>query len=314
MEGTRKAVVVAFFGNLAIAVAKFVGAAMSGSVALFAEGLHSVVDTFNQVFLYLGLHLESRPASDKHPFGFGKERFFWSFVAAIFIFDTGAVVSLHQGIVRWQHPEPLEHAMWGWGVLGFAFVAEAVSLRVTLAELARQSGASGLSLLKALLTTRDTTLVAVAVEEGGALAGIVIAATGFGLALATGDSRFDAAASIGVGLLLTVLAFYLGAQNRALLLGQGARPEEIASIHAIFEASPDVEKVIDLYTMQLGPNELLLAAHLQIRRDLSTRDIEDRLDAVEQALAAAVPTLKRIFLEAENADDAARRIDEGQAF
>ncbi|MNS14949.1 Ferrous-iron efflux pump FieF [compost metagenome] len=313
-DGTRKAVVVAFIGNLIIAVAKFVGAFFSGSVALFAEGLHSVVDSFNQVFLYLGLHLQSRPASPTHPFGYGKERFFWSFIAAIFIFATGAVVAFHEGWAKWQHPEPLSDVRWALGVLAFAFVAEALSLRVSYVELARRAKEAGKNTLAFLVTTRDPTLAAVVVEESAALLGILVAATGVGLAWWTGDGRYDAAASICIGALLTGLAFMLGGKSRSLLLGQGALPEELALIEAIFEASPDVEKVIDCYTMQLGPDELLLAAHLQIPRNLSTQQIEDRLDAIEQDLARAVPALKRIFLEAENAEEVAKKIGEGQTF
>jgi cation diffusion facilitator family transporter len=314
VEGTRRAVVVAFVGNLAIAAAKFVGASLSGSVALFAEGLHSVVDSFNQVFLYLGLALQERPASATHPFGYGKERFFWSFIAAIFIFAAGAVVAFHEGYAKWLAPEPLHDIRWALGVLAFAFVAEAVSLRVSYRELASRARAAGKGTWPYLVTTRDPTLAAVVVEECAALLGILIAVVGVSMAYLTGDGRWDAGASVGIGVLLTVLAFLLGGKSRSLLLGQGALPEELALIEGIFAASPDIEKVIDCFTMQLGPDELLLAAHLQIRRDLSTQEIEARLDAIEQALAAAVPALKRIFLEAEDAEDVARKIEEGRAF
>lgn len=314
MDATRKAVVVAFIGNLAIAIAKFIGAAMSGSVALFAEGLHSVVDTFNQVFLYLGLHLQQRPPTTTHPFGYGKERFFWSFIAAIFIFASGAMVSFYEGFNKWSHPEPLTSVGWALGVLAFAFVAEALSLRVSYREFRRKATEAGKGLWSYFRTTRDPTLAAVVVEESAALVGIVIATVGIGMTALTGEGRWDAAASIGIGLLLTYMAFVLGDKSRSLLLGQGALPEEIERIEAIFAASPDVEKVIDLYTMQLGPEELLLAAHLQIPPDLSTQEIESRLDAIEQALAKAVPSLKRIFLEAENAAEVERKIGEGQTF
>lgn len=311
---TRQAVLVAFLGNLAISAAKFVGASFSGSVALFAEGLHSVVDTFNQVFLFLGLHLEQRPPTEKHPFGYGKERFFWSFIAAIFIFATGAVVSFYEGVTKWQHPEPLQAPGWALGVLAFAFVAEGLSFRVSFAALAERARAHGEGVWRHLLTTRDPTLAAVVVEESAAMLGVLVAAAGVGATALTGDGRFDAAASVAIGVLLTLLAFMLGDKSRSLLLGQGASPEELARLMAIFEASPDVEKVIDVYTMQLGPDELLLAAHLQIRPDLSTQELETRLDFIEQSLASAVPALKRIFLEAENAAEVAKKIRRGQAF
>jgi cation diffusion facilitator family transporter len=314
MDGTRKAVIVAFIGNVAITIAKFVGAFFSGSVAIFAEGLHSVVDTFNQVFLYLGLHLQERPASDKHPFGYGKERFFWSFVAAIFIFASGALVSFYEGAEKFRHPEPLRDLGWALGVLAFAFVAEFLSFRVSYGELRERAREAGKGVWAHLRTTRDPTLAAVFVEESAALVGILIALAGVGLTALTGNGRFDAAASIAIGALLTFLAFLLGARSRSLLLGQGALPEELEAIQRIFAESAFVEQVIDCYTMQLGPDELLLAAHLQIRRDLSTQEIEARMDALEQDLAAAVPSLKRVFLEAENAEEVERKIEEGKTF
>jgi cation diffusion facilitator family transporter len=283
-------------------------------VAIFAEGLHSVVDTLNQVFLWLGLHLQERPASDKHPFGYGKERFFWSFVAAIFIFASGALVSFYEGVEKFRHPEPLRALNWALGVLAFAFVAEFLSFRVAYGELKSRATEAGKGVWSFLRTTRDPTLAAVFVEESAALVGILIATTGVGLTALTGNGRFDAAASIAIGVLLTLLAFLLGERSRSLLLGQGALPEELEAIHRIFAESAFVDQVIDCYTMQLGPDELLLAAHLQIRRDLSTQEIEDRMDALEQDLATAVPSLKRVFLEAENAEEVERKIEEGKTF
>ncbi|MDB5101268.1 MAG: cation diffusion facilitator family transporter [Cyanobacteria bacterium RYN_339] len=314
MDGTRKAVLVAFIGNVAITLAKFVGAYFSGSVAIFAEGLHSVVDTLNQVFLWLGLHLQERPASDKHPFGYGKERFFWSFVAAIFIFASGALVSFYEGVDKFLHPEPLRALNWALGVLAFAFAAEYYSFRVSYTELKKRATEAGKDVMSYLRTTRDPTLAAVFVEESAALVGIVIALVGVSLTALTGNGRFDAAASVAIGLLLTFLAVLLGERSRSLLLGQGALPEELEAIHRIFAASDFVEQVIDCYTMQLGPEELLLAAHLQIRHDLSTQEIEARMDALEQDLAQAVPSLKRVFLEAENAEEVERKIEEGKTF
>lgn len=312
MSDTRRAVVVAFGANLAIALAKGAGAALSGSVALFAEALHSLVDTLNQVFLFLGIALENRPASPKHPFGHGKERFFWSFVAAIFIFATGAVVAIVEGLEKWRHPMPLEAPQWAFAALAFAAVAEGASLVFSLRALAKEAGPGGL--WRALLDTRDATLAGVVVEEGAALLGVGIAAAGIAASLVTGDARFDAAASIAIGLLLTGLAFMLGAKSRALLIGQGASEAELEAIQAIFASSSVIEQVVDCYTMQLAPDALLLAAHLQIRRELSTAEIEDALDAVEQRLSAAVPALKRIFLEAENAETLAARALDGRAF
>lgn len=311
-QGTRRAVIVAFAGNLVITAAKFVGAYFSGSVAMFAEGLHSVVDTFNQVFLYLGLALQERPATPQHPFGYGKERFFWSFVAAIFIFASGAMVSLYEGVDKWLHPHPLHNVLWGLGTLAFSFVLEALSFRVCYQELKERAQAAGKSVMTYFVTNNDPTLTAVVVEEGAAQIGILIAAAGVGLSAWSGNPRFDAAASIGIGLLLTYLAYQLGKRSRSLLIGQGASQEELDEIQRVFAAAPFVEQVIDCFTMQLGPDELLLAAHLYFKRDLSIYDMEDRLDELEAELTRAVPALKRIFLEAENAETVERKLKRGQ--
>ena len=310
--GTRKTVIVAFAGNLVITVAKFIGAYFSGSVAMFAEGLHSVVDTFNQVFLFLGLALQDRPASDRHPFGHGKERFFWSFVAAIFIFTTGAVVSMYEGITKFITPHPLSNVSWGLGTLAFSFVMEALSFRVCYAELKDRADKAGKPVFAYFMTASDPTLTAVVVEEGAAQVGIAIAIAGVSASVLTGNPRWDAVASIAIGVLLMYLAFLLGKRSRSLLLGQGAEPEELEAILAVFEASPFVEQVVDCFTLQLGPEELLLAAHLHFKRDLSLYDMEDRLDDIEEALTVAVPSLKRIFLEAENAEKVERKVRRGQ--
>lgn len=313
LDGTRKTVVVAFAGNLVITIAKFIGAYFSGSVAMFAEGLHSVVDTFNQVFLYLGLALQDRPASDRHPFGHGKERFFWSFVAAIFIFTTGSLVSLYEGVTKFFSPHPLENVAWGLATLGFSFVMEALSFRVCYQELKERADKAGKGVLAFFMTSNDPTLAAVVVEEGAALVGISIAMLGIGLSVVLHDARWDAIASILIGVLLMVLAVMLGQRSRSLLLGQGAGPEELEAINEVFAASAFVEQVIDCFTMQLGPDELLLAAHLYFRRDASIYEIEDQLDEIEEALTRRVPSLRRIFLEAENADTVERKRRRGQA-
>ena len=312
VAGTRKTVLVAFAGNLAIATAKFIGAYFSGSVAMLAEGLHSVVDTFNQVFLWLGLALQDRPPDDQHPFGHGKERFFWSFVAAIFIFATGSMVSLYEGVSKWLEPHQISNVSWAFATLTFSFAMEALSFRVCYQELAGRARKAGKGVWDYFMTTNDPTLAAVIVEEGAAQVGISIAMAGLGMAVLTGNPRWDAAASVAIGVLLMYLAYLLGRRSRSLLLGQGASAEELAAIQTIFAASPYVDQVIDCFTMQLGPDELLLASHLSFRRDLSIGEIEDRLDDIEAALTRAVPTLKRIFLEAENADKVKRKLERGQ--
>lgn len=300
MSGTLGAVVVAFCGNLAIAVAKLVGAAVSGSASLLAEGLHSIVDTGNEVFLYLGLHFEQRRPVPEHPFGFGRERFFWSFMAAVFIFAGGAVVSLYEGVDKWRHPHAVTAVGWAFGILAFAFVAEGGSLLYSLRQASCEAGRRQMGLWRYLRLTRDSTLLTVVLEDSAALLGLILAATGLGLAVFTGDTRWDAAGSLAVGALLVVLAFVLGARNHALLIGKAAAKDVRREIEALIRQTAFVEAIRDSYTVQLAPDKLLLAAHLQVRDSVcGDGGVGRHIDHLERQLMARIPSLQLVFLEIE---------------
>lgn len=307
MDGTRKAIWVAFGCNLAIAVSKLLGAWTSGSTALLAEGLHSSTDCFNQVFLFLGLRLQERQPTPDHPFGFGRERFFWTFVAAVFIFVAGALVSIYEGVEKCLHPHPLGDPRWAFAALAFALVMESWSLHVGWKELAAKATALGRSPLNHLLVSRDPTISAVVLEDLAAIAGVAIATAGVALSGWLHDPRWDGAGSIGVGLVLVWMAFTVGRRSRSLLIGMGANPEERERIDQVFEQAPAVVEVIDSYTLQLSPQTLLLAAHVRLAGGLDTDAVARVVNDVEADLARAVPSLASIFIEVENLSDAPRK-------
>lgn len=301
---TLRVVLIALALNVAIAIAKFIGAYLSGSRAMAAEGLHSVVDSFNEVFLYLGLRLQHRAPSERHPFGYGRERFFWSFVAAVFVFAFGALTSLYLGITHWLSPEPIRHAGWSLGILGVTFAFDSASFVVSYREFKQRAASFQLRPWRYFGVTRDSTLAAVVAEDTAALIGAAMAALGIALSALTHDARFDAAASVGVGVLLTVLAYVIGVKSRALLLGQGASQEELRRVMAVFEGAPELARVLSCYTMLLAPEELLLACRVEVRSSLTMPEVDDLFDRLEARLIEAVPSLTedRIFLEAENAE------------
>lgn len=299
MAGTQRTVIVALVANLAIAGAKFVGAWLSGSAGLVAEALHSLVDTGNEGFLYLGLALQRRPGSPSHPLGYGRERFFWSFVAAIFIFAGGSLFALQHGWARWQEPAPITDFQWAFAILAFAFLAEGISLAIALRQAKKGARKRRLDLLRHMRTTPDSTLLTVVLEDGGALVGLAFAAMGLTMTLLTGDPRWDAAASMAIGCMLGVLAFILGGRAHSLLIGQAADTRTLDKIDRILQDAPFVARVVDSYTTQLSPENLILAAHIQVNVDLSADTAGALIACLEEQLIAQIPALQHIFIEIE---------------
>ena len=299
MAETSRTVVVALVANLAIAGAKFVGAGLSGSAGLVAEALHSLVDTANQGFLYLGLALQRRPGTRAHPLGYGRERFFWSFIAAIFIFAGGSLFALQHGLDKWRHPEPITDFHWAFAILAFAFAAEGFSLAISLRQARQGARRRRQGLLRHLRTTPDSTLLTVVLEDSGALIGLAFAAMGLTMTFLTGDSRWDAAASMAIGAILGVLAFILGGRAHSLLIGQAADTPTLDAIDRILRNAPFVARVVDSYTTQLSPENLILAAHVQINENLSAEQAGNLLACLEEVLIAQIPALQHIFIEIE---------------
>ena len=296
------AVLGALFANGLIAVLKFVAALITGSSGMMAEALHSVADTTNQVFLLLGLRFYKRPASDKHPFGYGKERFFWSFIAAIFIFGVGSTYAIYEGIVKLNHPHPPTNLGWAYVVLAISFVLEAASISLAIYQEQREAHHEGVSFFEYLKESKDPTAKTVLFEDSAALLGILIA--GAGLLLTdyqvggAAGAYWDGIASIIIGLVLAVVAFVLAKTSRALLLGQAASPKVIEAIKNAIEGHPNVERAVELLTMHLAPRQILINAHVKLRNDLVTDEIEKTILEVEERIKNAEPKVEMIFLEA----------------
>ena len=300
------AVIGALFANGLIAILKLVAALITGSSGMMAEALHSVADTTNQVFLLLGLRFYKRPASDKHPFGFGKERFFWSFIAAIFIFGVGATYAIYEGIQKLAHPHAPTNLGWAYAVLAISFALEGGSITLAIYQEVKEAHHEGLTFTEYLRESKDPTAKTVLFEDSAALVGILIAATGLLLTDyqvgGAAGAYWDGLASIIIGLVLAVVAFVLARTSRGLLLGEAANPKVVTAIEQAIESHPNVERVVELLTMHLAPKKILINAHVKLRPELRTDDIVNSIKEIEGRIKSAEPKVEMIFLEAARDD------------
>lgn len=301
------AVIGALIANGLITILKFIAAVITGSSGMMAEALHSFADTTNQVFLLLGLRFYKRPASEKHPFGYGKERFFWSFIAAIFIFGVGASYALYEGFQKLWHPHPPEQLAWAYWVLGISFVLESGSIALALYQEIKEAHHEGLTFGQYLRESKDPTAKTVIFEDSAALIGMIIA--GIGIYLTdhqVGPSLFegqppgafwDGLASMMIGVVLAIVAFSLARSSRGLLLGEAAIPKTVEKIREAILSHEHVCEVIELLTMHLAPKQILINAHINLRNELATDDIERVIEEVEALIKKAEPKVDMIFLE-----------------
>ncbi len=293
-HGTRRAILAAFVANLGIAIAKFAAFLVTGSASMMAESIHSVADTGNQGLLFLGGARARKPADPEHQFGYGAERYFWAFVVALVLFSLGALFSLFEGVEKLRHPHDLESPAVAFVVLGVAVVAESFSLRTAMRESRPHRG--GLSWWQFIRRTKTPELPVVLLEDVGALCGLAFAGVGLGLAVATGETRFDAIGSMAIGLLLGAIAIVLAVEMKSLLIGESAGPHVDDSIRTAIESEPEVRRVIHLRTLQLGPEELLVATKVDIDA-ADVASISAAIDAIEVRIRSAVPTARLIYIE-----------------
>ncbi|HZV66423.1 MAG TPA: cation diffusion facilitator family transporter [Telluria sp.] len=295
-SGARRVVYAALVANLGIAAAKFVVAALSGSAAMLAEGIHSAVDTGNELLLLLGQRHSERPADQRHPFGYGKVLYFWALVVALSMFSLGGGLSIYHGIDGLRHRAPLQDTGWNYLVLALAALFEGYSWNVSRKALnaLRKPGAS---LWQAVRASKDASVFTVFIEDSTALLGIAVAACGIGLAQLTGDPDWDPAASIVIGLLLVAAAFALARETGALLVGESMDREQIRRLRELIAREPGIAAVGELLTMQLGPDEVLLNAAVAFRRGLRIDEVERVIERLEQAIAVHHPTIKHIYYE-----------------
>jgi cation diffusion facilitator family transporter len=301
------AVLGALVANVLITVLKFVAAVITGSSGMMAEALHSLADTTNQIFLLLGLRFYRRPATAKHPFGYGMERFFWSFIAAIFIFGVGATYAFYEGFEKLKHPSTPEHLGWAYWVLGLSFILESTSITIAILQEAREAHHEGMSFREYLKESKDPTAKTVIFEDSAALIGIIIAMLGIyltdnqvGPVWHAGDkpgAYWDGLASMTIGVVLAVVAFMLGRSSRRLLIGEAATPKSVAAIKSAIESHPNVNEVVELLTMHLAPKQILVNAHINLRDELETDEIEQTIREIEEAIKRVEPKADKIFLE-----------------
>jgi cation diffusion facilitator family transporter len=294
-----RVVVAALAVNIAIAIFKFIAAAVTGSSAMLAEASHSTADTANQIFLLIGMRKSARPPDRDHPFGYGPETYFWAFMVALCIFSVGGGFSVHEGVEKILHRhDPSQHLSdprWAYVVLGVSILLESYSFTVAMREFRHIRAGRGVR--RTLKETRDPTVLTVLFEDLAALFGLLVALGGILLTRLTGNVAWDGAASIVVGLALGAVAFVLARDTKSLLIGQSVNQADEARIRAIVCANRDVVELVHLRTMHMAPEEVIAAIKVRFLGNLDTRTLELRINDIEAELRRALPRLRRIYIE-----------------
>jgi len=302
---SRKVIYAAIVANLGIAIAKFIVAGITGSAAMVAEGIHSAVDTGNEFLLLLGERRSARKPDRKHPFGYGKSLYFWALIVALSVFSLGGGLSIYHGVEALQNPPPLEDPFWNYVVLGAAAVFEGYSWNVSRKTL-NAKRVPGMTLWQTVRASKDASVFTVFIEDSAALLGIAIAAAGIALGHYFENPYADPVASILIGLLLVGAAFMLARETGGLLVGEGIDGAQLEALRGLFLREPALESVSSLRTMQLGPEEVLLAASVQFRRGLQIGEVEQAIARIETAIAAANPVIRHVYFEASGLRSALR--------
>ncbi len=297
-DGSSRVIYAALAGNLAIAVIKFIAASFTGSSSMLTEGIHSLVDTGNQILLLYGKRRARRPADSVHPYGYGRELYFWSFVVALLVFAGGAIVSIVEGIAHFRNPEPVSQAWISFLVLGSAFLFEGYSWLTALREFARSKGDR--SWWDALRRSKDPSTFIVLLEDSAALAGIMIAAVFIGLAIALDRPELDGVGSVLIGLLLAVVALVLARESKGLLIGERAEPALSAAISTIARQEPGVCAVNEVITLHLAPDQIIATISLDFEDMLRTGAIEAAVVAIERRVRAEHPDVRSVFIRPQS--------------
>ena len=290
-----KAVIAALLANFAVAVAKFAGFLVTGSSSMLAESVHSVADSGNQGLLLLGGRRAKKAADEEHPFGYGRERYFWGFVVALVLFTLGSLFAIYEGLHKIEHPEPIDSPEWAFGILGFALVAEALSFRTAIKEADRLRGDA--SYWTFIRRAKQPELPVVLLEDSGALVGLVLALAGVSLAVLTDEPKWDGYGTLSIGVLLGILAIVLVVEMKSLLIGESASRKEMETMRAAIDIEPDVIRVIHLRAEHIGPEELLVGAKVEFLHELTVAEVSVTIDRVERGIRAAVPSARVIYIE-----------------
>lgn len=295
VEGSTKAVVTALFANLGIAIAKFVAWIITGASSMLAEAVHSLADTSNQALLLLGSRRARRAATPEHPFGYGRSRYIYAFIVSIVLFSVGGLFALYEGYHKLSEPGGLVSPLIAVGVLSVAIIFESYALRTAVQESNRIRGAS--SWVEFVRRAKAPELPVILLEDVGALVGLVFALLGVGLSAFTGNPVWDAVGTLGIGVLLVVIAVILAVETKSLLLGEAGSAQDVERIQAALRAEPLIDRVVHLRTMHLGPDELLVAAKIAVSHDDTAGEIARGIDAAEQRIRSAEPIATLIYLE-----------------
>lgn len=295
-----KAILLALGANFAIFVSKLVAAVVTGSSAMLAEAIHSLADCGNQCLLLFGMRQAKRPPSDEYPLGWGRALYFWSFLVALLLFSVGGMFSIYEGVHKLEHPEPVEDA-------GIALIILLVSIALegwsTLGNIRAMNQRRGsLGFYRYLRATKDSDLIVVFGENSAAVLGLTFAIAALGLAHETGDPRWDAIGSIAIGGVLVLVATFLAREVKSLLVGEAADPALVQSFEELAELDPNVDRVLNVLTLQQGPGEIIVAAKLQFRPGMDTDTLVEAINAFERALKAKVPEVRWSFIEPDNTD------------
>ncbi|MFD6056222.1 cation diffusion facilitator family transporter [Agromyces sp. NPDC060279] len=294
-SGGTKAIIAAFLANLGIAVTKLIAWAFSGSSSMLAEAVHSFADSGNQLLLIFGGRKARRAADKEHPFGYGRERYVYAFVVAIILFSVGGLFSIYEGIEKIQHPHPLEVPWLPILVLVIAIALESFSLRTAIKESNPLRGRQ--SWVQFVRRAKAPELPVVLLEDVAALLGLVFALFGVGLTILTGNPLFDAIGTLMIGTLLIVVAIVLGIETKSLLVGEGANDADVEKIEQAITAGPEIERIIHMKTLYLGPDELLVAAKLGFAADQRLLEVAAATNVIEQRIRQAVPAARVIYIE-----------------
>ncbi|MFN2472512.1 MAG: cation diffusion facilitator family transporter [Sphingomicrobium sp.] len=296
---------IAFAANMGIAVSKFAAAAFTGSSAMLTEGVHSLVDSANQLLLLWGRRAARRPADKLHPFGYGRELYFWSFVVAVLVFALGDGVSIYEGILHIGHPEPAVSPVVAYVVLVLAFLLEGGSTLSAFKEFREAKGQLGW--FEAVKRSKDPPTFIVLLENGAAMFGIVVAAIGLGLSQLTGDPRFDGTASIIIGAILGFTAWVLAVESKQLLIGESAGGEIVDGLRAVISGRTGISGVGDVLTVHSSPDQITAMVSVDFEDSLTAREVEDIVARIEQDASSRWPLVKRLYIRPQSGAGATDR-------
>lgn len=281
--------------NLLIATSKGFAAFMTKSGSMLAETIHSFADCANQVLLLMGVKQANRPANKKHPLGYGRAVYFWSFMVAMLLFSIGGMFSIYEGVHKFQHPEPVDHIEWGIGILVFSLLLEGYATYSNIIELNKRRGNSGF--FQYLRNTKDSDLVVIFGENSAAVFGLILAITALMTAYYTGDGRYDALGSLAIGIVLIAVAIFLSVEVKSLLIGESADENINLSVKSIIEDHPEILQLINLITIQQGPGEVLMCLKIKCKSNLTALEISNMINNFEKDIREKNPEVKWIYIE-----------------